>query len=263
MIFGAYQALLRSPDFRGKSRLLKILRGNLSPNIVSVQSGLRMQLDPREHVQNELIKYGVLERPTIELFKKLLRSGDTYVDVGAHVGFHTLVARSLVGDASRVLAVDPQPYNCSLILVNAELNSFDNIEVVVAAAGAAPGFVRLNNQPVNDKAKLSLNPNWVHPECAQTFSVPVRTLDEITTGIEVIGLLKIDVESFEVEVLRGASDTLRKSSNVIVELHPEATGARLAAECLEQAGFVLCDVAGNLWRPGQPAPDHNVWGARR
>ena len=80
MFFSAYQAILRSPNFRGKSRLLKILRSNLSPDIVSVQSGLRMQLDPREHVQNELIRYGVLERPTIELYKRLLRPGDAYVE---------------------------------------------------------------------------------------------------------------------------------------------------------------------------------------
>jgi FkbM family methyltransferase len=221
-----------------------------------------MQLDPVESVQMELLKHGVIEPPTIALYQKILQPGDNYVDAGAHVGFHTMIARSLTGAYSRIIAIDPQPYNCALILTNSELNSFENIEVVVSVLGAEAGFVTLRNQPSNDKAKLSMNPEWLHSECAQKFSVPMRTLDDVSKGLNSVKLLKIDVESYEMEVLKGARTLLSKSENVVIELHPESLHVVEVAELLKEAGFDLYDVAGTDWAPGQPAADHNVWARR-
>src|ERR1700730_18322195 len=125
MLLPLYRRLLRLPEFMGKSRLIGFYRSVffLTPRPRLIH-GLRMELDPLEWTQSDLIKNGSLEPLTSALYGKLLRAGDTYVDVGAHIGFHTLVARHYVGQSGRLIAVEPQPYNCQKLLANWRANDF-------------------------------------------------------------------------------------------------------------------------------------------
>jgi FkbM family methyltransferase len=254
-----YRMLVRRPYFRGRDRIAERLRAGFRPAISSVYNDLLMQLDPIEHAQAVLLARGICERSTIELYQKLLNPGDSYVDVGAHVGFHALVARSLVGTEGQLIAIDPQPYNCDRILTNARLNGFDNIAVVVAAVGPKDGLVALNNQMPDDKSKLSLSQHWPHPETKQRFTFAMCRLDSLTSHLPSIKLLKIDVESYEWEVLQGASSALAKTENIIIELHPEGRDVARVAALLREKGFRLYDVHRNPWEAGQPCEDHNVW----
>src|SRR5438128_9204386 len=156
MIRSVYKALLRGPKFRGRHRLESALRRILLPRVDVVADGLRMELDPQEWLQIHLLAGEPLEPRTIELFRKLLRPGDTYIDIGAHVGLHALVARQCVGPQGRVIALEPQPYNCDKILINSQMNGAANILVVMAAAGAEDGPIMLHNQARSDKARLTL-----------------------------------------------------------------------------------------------------------
>ena len=137
MIRALYRALLRGPNFRGRHRLDSALRRMLAPAVDTAPEGLRMQLDDQEWLQIGLLAGEEQEPRTIALQKRLLRPGDTSIDVGAHVGFHALVAARCVGPSGQVIAIDPQPYNADRILTNSALNGLDNILVVVAAVGAS------------------------------------------------------------------------------------------------------------------------------
>jgi FkbM family methyltransferase len=262
MLYAAYRHFLRLPYFRGRDRIAEAFRFMLGPNVTTVRNGLKMQLDPVEYAQVEILRTGTSEESTIRLYEQILTTGDTYVDVGAHVGFHALVARSLVGPTGQLIAIDPQPYNCDRILSNAGLNGFTNISVIVAAIGPKCGLVTLNNQMPQDKSKLSLSENWQHDEAQQPFTVAVCRLDSVTEHLPRIRLLKIDVESYEWELLQGAHDTLAKADNVIIELHPESSGVRPSADLLKETGFSLSDVLGKPWEPGQICEGHNVWAKR-
>src|SRR5215831_15161314 len=111
--------LLRLPHFKGKTRVETLLRRLVwTPHRTKVLGGLRMELDPAEWTQMQLLKQNWLEPSTLALYDKLLRPGDVFVDVGAHVGFHSLVARQFVGSNGLVLAIEPQPYNAQKILAN-------------------------------------------------------------------------------------------------------------------------------------------------
>jgi FkbM family methyltransferase len=72
------------------------------------------------------------------LFERLLRPGDTLVDLGAHLRWISLIGAKAVGATGKVVAVDPQPYNCDRILANAELNGFDQLTVVAVVLSEAP-----------------------------------------------------------------------------------------------------------------------------
>src|SRR5438445_13638437 len=126
----AYNFVLQLPAFRGKGRIESYLRQRLRPSPCRISGGLTMELDPEESIQIELRTLGRLEPATTALFDCLLKPADSFVDVGAHVGYHTLCARRVLGERGRIFAIDPQPYNCQKILINAELNGFTNITVV-------------------------------------------------------------------------------------------------------------------------------------
>ena len=94
----AYQWAVRLPKFRGAGYFQEALRGLLFPRLAAhVDYGLRIEIDPWEWAQIDILKNGHTEPETLRLFGKILRPGDVYYDVGAHIGFHALVARHFVG----------------------------------------------------------------------------------------------------------------------------------------------------------------------
>jgi FkbM family methyltransferase len=265
MFFLLYRTFLKFPTFRGKPYIQNWMKRKLAPHHCKVARGIIMELDPQEWTQIELLKSGTLEPKTVNYFSHFLSQGGTYIDVGAHVGFHALVARSLVGTSGRVIAVDPQPYNCEKILTNCRLNAFNNVTVYVAAAGDRSGTVTLNAQPLKDKARLTLSGNNSH-DTGEAFIVPLMRLDDLIaeSKLERIDLLKIDVEGYELAVLRGLGNTISIVRAIILEVLPD-TPLNIASEIashLAGAGFSLHTLDGHDWKSGQPCTENNVIASR-
>ena len=226
-----------------------------------------MELDPLEWPQVSLIKDGCLEPLTTALYRRVLAPGDIYVDVGAHVGFHTLIARSLVGATGRVIAIEPQPYNCERILTNWRANGFDNIMLYVAAAGDRDSSVVLSDQSPTDKSRLSLCFGPLN-DLQQRFKVPLVRLATVIReqGIDRVRLLKIDVEGFEPEVIEGLGNWMDRVENIVLEVlgAPGEIGVKSLAllEDIKAAGFSLRTVSGANLDIRSPIPENNVWAAR-
>jgi FkbM family methyltransferase len=260
-----YDFILRLPGFKGKTRIESLFRGLLKPHVSKVAHGLVMELDPDEWPQVDLRANGCLEPRTTALFERILRPGDTFVDVGAHVGFHSLLARRLVGENGRIFSIEPQPYNCAKLLANAELNGFANIAVMAAAAGDADGFIALKNQSRRDRSRLTLAGGGVN-DGALTFIVPKITLSWLFEAYDLhrVKLLKIDVEGFELEVLQGARDAIGRVDNIVLEVLPDGDAHKTAAieQTLLARGFRIVDVEGAAWNPGQSCVENNIWARR-
>ena len=265
MLNQSYDFILKLPGFKGKAKIEAMFRALLKPHISTVHHDIRMELDPEEWLQIDLRALGRVEPRTTTLFERILRPGDAYVDVGAHVGYHSLVAARLVGESGRIVSIDPQPYNCAKILANAELNGFANIVVVAAAVAEADGFTSLKNQSRQDKARLTLTGPGVN-DGALTFVVPKITLRWLleTYTLRPVNLLKIDVEGFELEVLKGAGDAIRDVENIVFEILPgeDADKTRAIERMLRDCGFQMFDVDGAAWCSGQACIENNVWARR-
>ena len=208
MLTRIYAGLQKLPRFRGRARLEGLLRKRLKPPLFNVL-GLQLQLDPQEWLQIEMMTGHPTEPVTLDLFGRLLRKGDIVVDVGAHIGLHALFAARAVGPLGRVVAIEPQPYNCERLMVNASANSIGNILTLCAAAGAIPSRVKLHQQAASDKARLTLAGKGVN-DLGLCFEVPIVTLDEVCRREDIasIRILKIDVEGFECEVFAGGLEAI-------------------------------------------------------
>jgi FkbM family methyltransferase len=266
-----FSLLLRLPTFRGKGRLLRVFRGKLRWTYVQpIYHGLLMRIHPAEWAQFELLLGHILEKRTLSLYSQLLKPGDTYVDIGAHLGFHSLVARHCVGAGGHILAVEPQPYNCDSILENARLNGFGNITVQVGAVGSEAGFVNLALQPTRDRSVLSLLDGVTAEKADVTvsFRVPVLPLEAVLTQNWTgrVKLLKIDVEGYEAAVLDGAKAIAANIDNIILEILPPPltrSDSRLVYARLIQMGFTVWrTVEGVTVKADEPMPDNNLWASR-
>jgi len=166
---------------------------------------------------------GGYEAATRQTIERLLPGGGTFLDVGAHVGFYSLVAARRAGPEGRVFAFEPEPDNFRLLRKNVAENGYDNITAIPAAvcdrSGRAEMFV---SRQGNDRHSLFRNPGSPLEERAE--SVDTTTLDDFAAalGWPAIDLIKMDIEGAEPLALSGMQRLLERSQqlDLIVEFSP-------------------------------------------
>jgi FkbM family methyltransferase len=169
--------------------------------VIAVVRGLSMQLDPSENVDGQLLFQPQLyDRRELDALAGHLRPGDTFVDVGAHIGLYSLFAASRVGPSGRVVAVEADPVNASRLRANVARNAGLSalVEVVEAGVSDRDEVLRLGlNTAGNRSGNSFLNdgPDAVEVRC--------RPLAEIlrAAGVDRVDAMKMDIEGFEYRVL--------------------------------------------------------------
>jgi FkbM family methyltransferase len=198
-----------------------------------------------EGVARPLLLDGAFERDETALVTALLRPGMRVVDVGANVGYYTVLASRLVGPTGTVLAFEPEPENHALLVRNLAANGCRNAHAFPVALAERAGVTQLHR----DRTNLG-NPSMVGanvPDPAGAVEVETATLDDVLggRGEGPIDFMKIDVQGAEGLVLAGAARTLRHDGlTILMELWPRGLAnagtdpARLLGD-LAQQGFTL------------------------
>lgn len=113
---------------RGETRIVKWLglRRLVNPQerIGRIAGGSLIQADLRDRIQCQMYWLGIYERPETRWLLSQLREGDVFIDVGAHVGYYTLLAASRVGPTGAVHAFEPLPDNCRRLERNVKINQY-------------------------------------------------------------------------------------------------------------------------------------------
>ena len=151
---------------------------------------------------------GDLDRKISWVCARIVKPGDTVLDIGANVGIVSLWLAKLVGNNGKVHAFEPNPELQQLLNQTIQRNHADNICPHPVALGSKPGQLELRILE-NNTGSGSLILDYRLMNC-RVVKVPVQTLDSIVVRekITAIRLMKIDVEGFEAEVLRGGSHVL-------------------------------------------------------
>jgi FkbM family methyltransferase len=153
--------------------------------------------------------------------RAMLRPGDTFVDIGANVGYFTLLAASLVGPEGTVIAFEPSPDNCRLLRRSLAQNGLTNVRLVEKAVAEAAHAVSFSGGGADSNARI-LRAEEVQGREEHFAHVEALTLDEALQGQPRVDLIKMDIEGAEPRAWQGMQGVLRQHRPVIIsEYAPE------------------------------------------
>ena len=179
-----------------------------------------MLVDTRDILGSSLATRRLWEPHVTPLFRRLLSEGDVFADVGAHIGFYTLIASEIVGPAGCVDALEPRSTTRELLEMNVKRNEASNVRLLAVAAGAerASGVLRMPSG--GDAAMLSLATTGRAEEDPTTI-LPLT--DVIDSGdVARLSLVKIDVEGYDDRILQGVEPLLSSGAAlpaILLEVH--------------------------------------------
>ena len=177
----------------------------------------------------QLLLQGTYEQYTTDLFKKLVGEGMTVIDIGANIGYYTLLAAKLVGEKGRVFAFEPEPRNYALLTTNIEANALKNIIALQNAVSSEAGHIKLYLDKFESGSHSLFKSKRSMTEAITVDSVSLDDFFENKDSYH-IDIVKIDVEGAEIAVLQGMIKILDK--NPTLKMFIEFSPANL-----KKAGF--------------------------
>ena len=202
--------------------------------VVRTIQGSRMHLrvdDPG--ISRELLMTGVHERRTTELVKREVRPGMLVVDIGANLGYYCLLEARLIGRSGLVYGIEPVARNFEVLQRNVESNGYENIRLFNMAMSDRSGTAKFLLTDASNWGSM-IDPRsddksaYIKERLAQlvrgSVQVPTMSLDEFLEQERVsqVNFIRMDIEGYEIEALRGMSRTLERCKpplKVLIEVH--------------------------------------------
>ncbi|MFT7299772.1 MAG: FkbM family methyltransferase [Porticoccus sp.] len=173
--------------------------------------------------QDSFEKRGVYDMGD-KLFFNCLQSGGVVIDVGANIGYYTLLSAQIVGHSGYVYSIEAHPKTFGYLEKNVALNKYENITMFNLALGEKKGNVTFTDEIKDDLNRVSDDGSVV---------VLMDKLDNLEFCHEKINLLKIDVEGYEKFVINGANKILKKTETIFFEAW---------SKHFEKYGYTLSDI---------------------
>jgi FkbM family methyltransferase len=226
--------------------------------------GARMSCDPSDFIQSTILTFGVWEPEVSSVITNRLAEGGVFVDIGANVGYHTLLAAKL---ADKIVSIEANPIAFDLLSKNVAQNAINNIRMVNKAVSDKAGLLTLYDPfPGSDQGSVT---TIEARGGAKLATIECAPLDEILTPDELkqITLIKIDVEGGEIPILRRLLDRISLYPDrfcIVVEAspHEEATAWNALFERMTSLSFTAFSISNeytaewylNWRRATEPSP---------
>ena len=220
------------------------------PQVVELPGGLQM-LVPPDSVSSRSYTTGTYERDVTAIVRQVVKPGMTAVDLGASVGYYTLILSSLVGVDGRVFAFEPDPEAFSYLSRNVEQNRISNVEAISNAVSARTGvmqFTQHQGTARNAVVRWDTHVPAIHDPISSPSYLHVvsTTLDDFfgSKGWPSVHLIKMDIEGSEYAALTGMRLLARRNPTLalVMELNPHtmkrsSTTAEMLRDILLELGF--------------------------
>ena len=191
------------------------------PEKITLEEG-KIFLNKKDPVVSGALALGVYEKDMTEIFKSVLKKGMVVLDIGANVGYYTIISSYYVGKSGKVLSFEPEPENYKFLTKNINANEYSNVLTFPCGISdkKSEGTLYLSS---DNKGKHSL----IKLKGEDTsINIPLTTIDSVLadSGIEKIDVIKIDIEGAEALALKGMTNTIKKNPPCILfcEFYPEA-----------------------------------------
>jgi FkbM family methyltransferase len=208
--------------------------------------GARLHVDARDVIGRYIYFFGEWEPNLTEWLGQTLEDGDVFVDVGANVGYFTLLASTLVGSGS-VVAIEAMPDTFEILEENIRRNGAKNVRTVNVAAWSEAASIDFYFDSGKVTGVASASKTWAnHWELGDRRTAKAEPLESLLSADEVAQarVIKIDVEGAELQALRGLANILPLASanlEIAVEVQmvteDEAGRWRAVADLLDEHGF--------------------------
>jgi len=218
MVHELAEMFFTSPEFKN----LQAARG-AGQTYKSVElDGFRMYVSEDDWSVGRHIAAKRVHEPHVTLvIRRALRPDMTFLDIGANIGYYTLLAASLVGPGGRVFAFEPNPANVSLLHLSTHTNGFDNVEIFPFALADAARLFLLDSQGSN---AITTPLERVAEGIASRSLIRSVVLDEVL-NLDRLDVIKIDVEGAEAMAVRGAARHIQRCRPAVFsEFSPPALG---------------------------------------
>jgi FkbM family methyltransferase len=229
-----------------RKRFYKLVKQHFAASATSYITkdlfGNRFVCDLRDNIQRRIFFFGQWEPCLTDFFSKNIEGGDIVIDVGANIGYFSLLASRLVGKAGRVHAIEAEPTIFKKLIRNIKLNEVSTIETHNLAAGNLASSVEIFGGPVYNTGRSGTNKL---DDSTTSCVVPMKKLADIVgpDALARSSLIKIDVEGGEEGILAELADhvgQLNQRLSIVCEISDWANdGIRRALEVFRANGFNL------------------------
>ena len=201
-------------------RMLGTIEHQVAPTAFSVQlaaedavrctvGGVELFCDAADAAVTPGLLSGEYESHLTAVFERYCSDGMTVIDVGANLGYYSLLASRLVGPTGRVVALEPNSENCRLLLSSLRLHGTTNVRLLPVAADTATGWAYYSTHVGSNGGLIEDGDLLSHPgDVVATFR-----LDDLVEGP--VGFLKMDVEGAEGRVVRGATRIIERDRPIV------------------------------------------------
>lgn len=206
--------------------------------------GVEMDLGILDVIERTLLTTGVWDPVVEKTISAYLKPGDVFLDVGANIGYFSMLASKLVGDTGRVVSFEPSVRALAKLAPHLMLNECHNVTICHQAMGAATGTATLTLAPVSNIGGSTIS----RGRCIarRVEQIYVRRIDQVCEELEIVpSLIKLDVEGFELFALQGAERILREHHPVVV--------CELTNQFLRDHGQAASDVLSYMLKLGYDA----------
>lgn len=190
--------------------------------VVTTSDGFDLYVNKTDGICWRIYFTGFHERTVGQVIKDSLKEGDYFVDVGANIGYFSIMASRRVGTTGKVIAFEASPQTSHMLSKNIELNKCGNIEIHNVAIGKEAGLVKLYSSGAAHLGQKSLLASRGGAVEAEVKCVPLSP-QTLNSNISRVRLIKIDVEGAEEYVVAGMEELLddaRFTGDIILEISP-------------------------------------------
>lgn len=201
---------------RANKLIRRMVFGWIKGRDVRIPSGAGKGLCFNAGHSNPAYTLGTNEIPVQKAFAKILRPGMVFFDIGANVGYFSVIAARLVGETGKVYAFEPVPENADILQHNIQLNNFANVNIYQKAVSNSPGVGELLLAEFSGGSALAHGDT--PPDLKDSISVELVSIDSVVyeENFKPPSMIKIDVEGAEIEVLLGMQRTMKEYQPVIL-----------------------------------------------